>query len=81
MSVSHILKLKGRDVITVLPSATVKDVAEVLAGKRIGAVIVSSGGGVTSLSSILLSWVSPSGMYVQQPIRAGAIEGYEAVKA
>ncbi len=45
MSVSHILKLKGRDVITVLPSATVKDVAEVLAGKRIGAVIVSSGGG------------------------------------
>ena len=45
MSVSHILKLKGRDVITVLPSATVKAVAEVLATKRIGAVIVSSGGG------------------------------------
>lgn len=45
MSVSHILKLKGRDVITVKPGETVKAVAEILAAKRIGAVIVSSGGG------------------------------------
>ncbi|MEO9168506.1 MAG: CBS domain-containing protein [Aestuariivirga sp.] len=45
MSVSHILKLKGREVITVLPGATVKAVAEVLATNRIGAVIVSSGSG------------------------------------
>ena len=45
MSVSHILKLKGRDVITVLPGLTVKAVAELLAAKHIGAVIVSSGGG------------------------------------
>ena len=45
MSVSHILKLKGRDVITALPSATVKAVAEILSSKRIGAVVISSGGG------------------------------------
>ena len=45
MSVSHILKLKGRDVITALPSASVKAVAEILSAKRIGALIISSGGG------------------------------------
>ncbi len=46
MSVSHILRHKGRDVITVLPSATVKEVADMLASKRIGAVIVSRGQGM-----------------------------------
>ena len=46
MSVAHILKLKGRDVITVLPGETVKHVADILAAKRIGAVIVSRGQGV-----------------------------------
>ena len=45
MSVSHILKRKGRDVVTALPTHTVKAVAELLASKQIGAVIVSSGGG------------------------------------
>ena len=43
MSVSHILKHKGRDVITAKPEATVKQVAEMLGSKRIGAVIISSG--------------------------------------
>ena len=43
MSVSHILKHKGRDVITASPEATVKQVAEMLSAKRIGAVIISSG--------------------------------------
>ncbi len=46
MSVSHILKLKGRDVVTVAPDETVKHVADILAAKRIGAVIVSQGGGM-----------------------------------
>lgn len=45
MSVSHILKHKGRDVITAKPSDTVKQVAEMLGSKRIGAVIVSTGDG------------------------------------
>ncbi len=46
MSVSHILKHKGRDVVTVLPTEKVKSVAEILAKKRIGAVIVSRGQGI-----------------------------------
>ena len=46
MSVSHILKQKGRDVITALPTDTVKQVAEILAAKRIGAIVVSGGNGV-----------------------------------
>ena len=45
MSVSQILKQKGRDVITAKPADTVKQVAELLAAKRIGAIIVSSGNG------------------------------------
>ncbi len=44
MSVSHILKSKGRDVITVAPTASVAAVAEILAKRRIGAVIVSTDG-------------------------------------
>ncbi|MEO6608852.1 MAG: CBS domain-containing protein [Aestuariivirga sp.] len=44
MSVSHILKSKGRDVITVAPNASVAAVAEILAKRRIGAVIVSTDG-------------------------------------
>jgi CBS domain-containing protein len=45
MSVSHILKQKGRDVITAGPSETVHAVAETLGKKRIGAVVISSGMG------------------------------------
>ena len=45
MSVSHILKQKGRNVITALPADTVKQVAEILGAKRIGAIVVSSGNG------------------------------------
>jgi CBS domain-containing protein len=45
MSVSHILKHKGRDIITAAPSDSVKTIAEILAKNRIGAVIVSDGAG------------------------------------
>jgi CBS domain-containing protein len=45
MSVSHILKHKGRDVITAAPGDSVKSVAEILAKNRIGAVIVSDTSG------------------------------------
>lgn len=40
MTVAAILKHKGYQVTAVDPTATVKDVAEVLAGQRIGAVLV-----------------------------------------
>jgi len=45
MSVAHILKKKGRNVITVGPGQTLHEVASLLAKHRIGAVIVSTGGG------------------------------------
>ena len=45
MSVAHILKAKGRDVITAAPSATVKQTATTLAEKRIGAIVILGAGG------------------------------------
>jgi CBS domain-containing protein len=45
MSVSHILKAKGRDVITAGASATVSDIARTLSEKRIGAVVITGPGG------------------------------------
>ena len=40
MAVAHILKQKGRSVVTVQPSQTVMEVADMLSSKRIGAVVV-----------------------------------------
>ncbi|NMD08768.1 MAG: CBS domain-containing protein [Phyllobacteriaceae bacterium] len=45
MSVSHILKAKGRDVITAGASATVSDIARTLSEKRVGAVVITGPGG------------------------------------
>ncbi len=45
MKVEAILADKGRDVVTVSDSDTVTDVVNVLVAKRIGAVVVSDGGG------------------------------------
>lgn len=45
MSVAHILKAKGRDVITAGASATVKQAAATLAEKRIGAIVILGAGG------------------------------------
>ena len=44
MSVAHILQRKGRDIFTAKPADTVKTVAEMLSGKRIGAVVISADG-------------------------------------
>jgi CBS domain-containing protein len=51
MSVSHILKHKGRNVLTVTPAASVKDVIDTLAKHRIGAVVVEDGGGIAGIVS------------------------------
>ena len=40
MSVSHILKSKGRDVITASANDKLKSIAEILATKRIGAIVI-----------------------------------------
>lgn len=45
MSVSHILKSKGRDVITAKAQDHLRDIAQTLANKRIGAIVILSAHG------------------------------------
>ena len=45
MSVAHILKAKGRDVITAAAATTVKQVAQTLSEKKIGAIVILGAGG------------------------------------
>lgn len=45
MSVSHILKSKGRDVITALSKDSLGSIAQTLASKRIGAIVILSDSG------------------------------------
>jgi CBS domain-containing protein len=45
MTVSHILSAKGRDVVTAKPEDTIRSVAQTLATRRIGAVIILSDAG------------------------------------
>ncbi len=45
MSVSHILKSKGSDVITAKPQDHLRDIAQTLASKRIGAIVILSSSG------------------------------------
>ena len=45
MTVKSILGAKGREVITASPSATLQELANTLAGKRIGAIVVAGPGG------------------------------------
>ncbi len=51
MAVSHILKQKGRTVLTVTPMASVKEVAGILAKNRIGAVVVEKDGAIAGIVS------------------------------
>jgi CBS domain-containing protein len=45
MSVSHILKSKGRDVVTAKPTDSLNSIAQTLASKKIGAIIILSENG------------------------------------
>ncbi len=51
VAVSHILKQKGRTVLTVAPDTPVKNVADILAKNRIGAVVVENGGSIAGIVS------------------------------
>ena len=51
MTVAHILKIKGRDIITLAPHRTMADAARTLAEKRIGAIIIAAPDG--SIAGIL----------------------------
>ncbi|TFF27804.1 CBS domain-containing protein [Jiella endophytica] len=52
MNVGHILKTKGGDVFTLRPEVTIAEVVEVLAERRIGAIVlVDEGGAVAGIVS------------------------------
>lgn len=52
MQVRHILQQKGRDIVAISPAVTMEAAAQLLAKKRIGAVIVKSGkGGLAGILS------------------------------
>ena len=42
MTVAAVLKQKGSDVVTVAPSATVREIAAIISSRRIGAVVVTT---------------------------------------
>lgn len=68
MQIRHILQQKGCDVITIAPTATMEAAAQLLAKKRIGALLVRSQGG--SLAGILSE---------RDVVRAIAAEGASAL--
>lgn len=49
MHVSDIIRVKGSDVVTLPPTATVTELVQVLVEKRIGAVVVSEGDGIQGI--------------------------------
>jgi CBS domain-containing protein len=52
MQIRHVLQQKGHDIIAISPTATMGDAAQLLAKKRIGAVIVrSNAGGLAGILS------------------------------
>jgi len=51
MLIVTVLRAKGDAVVTVLPTATVRELLETLAVHRIGAVVVSSGAGIAGIVS------------------------------
>ena len=51
MQISNILAKKGSDVVTVTPAQTVREALALLAGKRIGALVVVEAGKVVGLLS------------------------------
>jgi CBS domain-containing protein len=72
MSVSHILGVKGRNVITAAPDENVQDTAQKLAKNRIGAIVVvdANGGiaGIVSERDIVRSLASLGASAMTQPV-------------
>lgn len=46
MTVAHILKIKGRDIVTLPPHRTIAEAAKTLSDKRIGAIIIAGADGL-----------------------------------
>lgn len=52
MTVANILKIKGRDIITLAPHRTMADAVRTLSEKRIGAIVIAGGdGGIVGILS------------------------------
>lgn len=51
MQIRHILQQKGRDIVAISPTATLDDAVQLLAKKRIGAVLVKDGAALAGILS------------------------------
>ena len=69
MTVAHILRIKGRDVITLPPHRTISEAAKTLSDKRIGALIIDGADG--AIAGILSE---------RDVVRALAASGAEALE-
>ena len=74
MRISDVLRVKGTQVITVTPDTTVRDLLAVLAGHRIGAVVVSHDGtavdGIASERDIVQALARRGAAVMSEPVTA-----------
>jgi CBS domain-containing protein len=70
MLIATVLRAKGDAVVTVAPSATVRELLDTLAEHRIGAVVVSSGAGIDGIVSErdVVRRLRESGSLLDQPV-------------
>ncbi|MDZ7577273.1 MAG: CBS domain-containing protein [Candidatus Nanopelagicales bacterium] len=72
MKLEHVLQLKGGDVFTISPQATVAELAAELADRNVGAMVVSTDGrsveGVVSERDIVRSIVTQGASVLSQPV-------------
>ena len=66
MNVRHILEAKGRDVVTLKPEATLEETMQVLANRRIGAIVLTNeDGGVAGI--VNATWSASSAPRASAP--------------
>jgi CBS domain-containing protein len=74
MRISDVLRVKGAQVVTITPDATVRSLLAVLAEERIGAVVVSLDGtsvdGIVSERDIVRALASRGAVVLSEPITA-----------
>jgi CBS domain-containing protein len=72
MNVAQILKQKGRDVLTTRPHHTLRDAAEVLAGRHVGAIVVADASGavlgILSERDIVRAVGGQGGAALEEPV-------------
>lgn len=72
MRISDVLNLKGTDVVTVVPSLSIRDLVQMLAERRIGAVVVSSDGvsveGIVSERDVVRGLAERGAVVLSDPV-------------